>query len=462
MIAERLANELALSPSGLGFVSASYLLGMAAAQIPLGSLTDRYGLRSVQSVGSLIAAGGAIVFAVADSLPMVLTGRVLLGISTATAFTSGANAIALWFPAQRTAFATGVFVTLGTLGAVTATLPAQALVDAVGWRPVFVLLAVLSVLSAALTYLVVPGSKAGTTDNPVKDENGFGSFLTDRRFWKLAPVSATCIGTAWSLQSLWASPWLAAVEGLDQTAIGQVLFAMALALSVASLAFGAVAGSLQRLGIGLETLLGSIFLLFLAAQLAAIIRLPIPVVLPWVIIAAIGSATVVSYAILATYFPRHSLGRANAALNLCHLLVAFAVQGLIGVVIDTSPVSGSAHHSNAYQLAFALILAIEGTAFVWFVVPAGWMPWRRSRLTPPAVLAAHPVLAEHNRFGAARLEWNGRLIDADRQLRNWRLAALASMTVLFVLATLAVPLDRLQTLATLTLRAPEQPFEAVR
>ena len=121
--------------------------------------------------------------------------------------------------------------------------------------------------------------------------------------------------------------------------------------------------------------------------MAAIIRLPIPVVLPWVIIAAIGSATVVSYAILATYFPRHSLGWANAALNLCHLLVAFAVQGLIGVVIDTSPVSGSAHHSNAYQLAFALILAIEGTAFVWFVVPAGWMPCagralRRRRFSP--------------------------------------------------------------------------------
>jgi hypothetical protein len=48
------------------------------------------------------------------------------------------------------------------------------------------------------------------------------------------------------------------------------------------------------------------------------------------------------------------------------------------------------------------------------------------------------------------------------QLRNWRMAALTSMTVLFVLATLVMPLDTIQSLATLLDRSPGLPDVYVR
>jgi MFS family permease len=216
------------------------------------------------------------------------------------------------------------------------------------------------VLCAVLTYAVVPDKGINRSNEQLTDDLGVGAVRADRRFWKLAPVSATCIGTAWSLQSLWAAPWLSKVDCLDQASVAHVLFAMAIALSLASLAFGALAGRLQRTGVGLEALFGLILLLFLAAQLAVLLRLPILVVVPWIVIAAVGSPTVVSYTILATYVPKHSLGRANAAFNLVHLLVAFVVQALIGVVIDLSPDSGGARQPAAYQTALAVVVAIEG------------------------------------------------------------------------------------------------------
>ena len=464
LIADQLARDLALSPSELGIVTASYLLGMAIVQVPLGSLTDRRGPRWVQSICCLIAAAGAIVFATAHSLPMVLAGRVLLGVGTATAFTAGANAIALWFPQQRAALATGVFVMLGSLGAVTATLPAQVLVEIVGWRAVFVLLGLSSVLCAGITYLVVPDKGIDRANEQLTDDRGSAAVFTDRRFWKLALVSATCIGTAWSLQSLWAAPWLSKVDGLDQASVAHILFVMAIGLSVASLAFGVVAGRLQRAGIALETLFAVILLVFLAAQLAILIRLPIPVVVPWIVIAAVGSATVVSYSILATYVPRQNLGRANAAFNLVHLLVAFAVQALIGVVIDLSPSSGSAHKPAAYQAAFAIMFAIEGTALAWFAISADWVVKRpsRSRRALPKGLTSHPGWTEESGYHAARQDWNRRLIDADVQRRAWRMAALATMTVLFVLATLSLPSDTVLSLASLPYRSPGLPNDGVR
>jgi len=216
---------------------------------------------------------------------------------------------------------------------------------------------------------------------------------------------------------------------------------MAIALSLASLAFGVLAGRLQRAGIALETLFAVILLVFLAAQLAILLRLPIPIVVPWIVIAAVGSATVVSYSILATYVPKQNLGRANAAFNLVHLLVAFAVQALVGVVVDLSPGSGSAHKPAAYQAAFAIMFAIEGTALAWFAISGDTVLRRpnRSRRTLPKALRSHPGWMEERGYHAARRDWNRRLIDADGQVRAWRMAALASMTVLFVLATLVVP-----------------------
>ena len=42
---------------------------------------------------------------------------------------------------------------------------------------------------------------------------------------------------------------------------------------------------------------------------------------------------------------------------------------------------------------------------------------------------------------AARRDWNRRLAEADKQAQAWRTAALASMTVLVMLLSLAVPLE---------------------
>jgi MFS family permease len=72
---------------------------------------------------------------------------------------------------------------------------------------------------------------------------------------------------------------------------------------------------------------------FIAAQFALILRLPIPSYLLWAVVAAVGAAIVLSYAILAEYFPKELAGRANGALNLLHIATAFVVQYATGVVL---------------------------------------------------------------------------------------------------------------------------------
>ncbi len=444
LIADQLVQDLALSPSELGGLTATYLLGMVIVQLPLGSLSDQRGVRWVQSICCLIAGLGAVVCAMAGSLPTLLIGRFLLGVGTATSFTAGANAIALWFPAHRNAVATGLFVTLGSLGAVTSTVPTQALVDAFGWRPVFAMLAILSVLCGALIYLVVPERELGRQDRSAAHHNSSANILSDRRFWKLAPVSAACIGTTWSLQSLWAAPWLSEVEGYDHTSVVHVLFAMAVSLSIASLTFGLLAGRMGQGSVAIEKLFAVIMLLFISAQTAIVLRVPILVSLPWIVVAAVGSATVVSYSILAGYVPKHGLGRANAAFNLMHLVVAFAVQWLLGLIVDLWPIVAGHHPVASYQAAFTSALALQGAAFAWFVMPSDWA-LRRYELAR-ATQTPRTNLAEISPYVAARRDWELRIAEANGQMRSWRTAALASVTVLFVLLSLVVPLEVIGTL----------------
>jgi len=257
----------------------------------------------------------------------LVLGRALIGLGVAAAFTGGLKAIVLWFPKDRVAMMNGWMVMLGALGALSATSPAELLLDwSGGWRGLFGILAGLTVTSALMIWVVVPEA---TSAKPSSNEHAPISLKIiygDPRFWGLAPLSATCAGTAWALQGLWATSWLTDVDGLPQADVTRHLFIIAIVQGIAALLFGAAADRLWRRGVGPQVLLGFVSTTFIAAQLALILQLPVSSYLPWSIVAAAGSGTILSYAILAEYFPKEITGRANGALNLFHFGAAFAIQ----------------------------------------------------------------------------------------------------------------------------------------
>jgi MFS family permease len=366
VMAAPLATELGLGADDLGLLTSVYFVTFAAAQIPIGILLDRYGPRRVQSVLLLVAAVGSTLFAVSDHFLMLLLGRALIGLGVASAMTAGLKALVLWFPGDRVPLLNGLMVMLGALGAVTATLPADLLLDWIGWRELFGLLAALTAASAVMIYLIVPeASPVASGAVPV----GLRKVYADPRFWRLAPLSASCIGTAWALQGLWAAHWLKDVEGLDRAGVVFHLFAMAVALSLGAILLGVAAGRLRRRGVGPEVLLGLVAAVFIATQFALILHLPLPSYLQWAVVAAVGAATVLSFAILAEYFPKQLAGRANGALNLFHIAAAFVVQYMTGVVLQYWTPQAGHYPEIAYQTAFALNLALQVVAWIWFMFP---------------------------------------------------------------------------------------------
>jgi len=441
LISLELSSELALDAADLGFLTSVYFLAFAVVQLPVGVWLDRYGPRRVQAALLLFAATGAALFGISKGFAALVLARALIGVGVAAALTGGIKAIIQWFPKDRIAVMNCYMVTLGALGALSATSPASLLLDWIGsWRGLFAILAAAAVTCALLIWIIVPEPVPTKQASNGRPPVSLKTIYCDPRFWRLAPLSATCVGTAWALQGLWAAPWLTDVDGFAPGDVTRHLFVMAVALSAGGLLWGTAADRLHRRRIGPRAVLGLMAGLSTAAQLALMLRLPLPSNLPWSIITAAGAGIILSYAILAEYFPSEIAGRANGALNLFHFVGAFVLQYVIGVIIAQCPSQNGHYPAIAYQVAFGVNLVLQCAALAWFAIPRVKarefmlvpQSWRRIPRSIRITLASSAPYPQS-------VDWVGRLSSAQRKASHWRLAGLGCATLAALLGlTLAV------------------------
>jgi MFS family permease len=369
LISENLIGDLKLKAVHLGLLTSVYFLTFAVVQVPAGFLLDRYGPRRVQFVLLLVAALGASIFAVADGFGLLLFGRALIGLGVAASLTAGLKTIDLWFPRDRLALVNGCFIMIGTLGVVSPTAPAEWMLHFIGWKTLFGTLAGFCIGIAMLIFFVVPESP--NIESTPKNSSQIAKICGDARFWRLAPLSTMCISTAWALQGLWAASWFTDVDRLDHSSVVSRLFVMAISLSFAAVVLGVVVDQLCRRGVRPQAVIASIAFIFIATQIALIFHLPVPSAVIWAVIAGTGAATVVSYSIVAEYFPKEISGQANSALSTLHISGAFVIQSTIGIIVSLWSGNGGHYPAVAYEVAIGANVAIQIMALSWFFVPVG-------------------------------------------------------------------------------------------
>lgn len=417
-----------LGPRDLGLLTSAYFLAFAAMQLPAGVLIDRYGPRRVQSVLLLAASAGAGLFASAHTWPMLLGGRALIGLGCSGAFVTGVKAVALWLPPERRTRGNASLVMCGGLGAMAASMPSWSGAYGLDWRALFGVLAILALAVSALVWMLVPDTAPAPAGTGGVKAGGVRAGLlkvtADPRFWRVAPLSATVVGSVFAFHGLWAARWLADVAGLGPQAIGLVLLAMGAGLTAGAAGFGLLAARLRRHGVTTPQFFGAACAVFLVAEAAVALNAPVPPALIFGVFAVFGAITVLSFTIIGELFPTGLVGRANGALNLLHLGTAFAMQAGIGAVVALWPAQADGRApASAYAAAIGVIIALQAAAFAWFVIPslwsgaATWPPmaqrgmalgrWNLGRwdnveyLTPNRPLATHTDLAAPER-GAIR------------------------------------------------------------
>jgi len=123
VITPDLIRDLSLDANGLSMMSAASFYVFALAQLPIGIYLDRIGQRITMTVLSAIGVAGALIFAWADGLTMLVVGRVLLGVGMACNLMGSMKLLTLWFSPLHFAILSALIVSIGTAGNMAATSP---------------------------------------------------------------------------------------------------------------------------------------------------------------------------------------------------------------------------------------------------------------------------------------------------------------------------------------------------
>lgn len=226
-------QELHLSATTFGLLTATPILSGAVLRLPLGIWTDRFGGRTVMTVLLLACVIPVWVVGYLHQLWLFLLIGLALG-GVGASFAVGTPYVARFFPASRRGFAMGVFGA-GSSGAALNLFVAPWLVSHFGWRMVPHIYAVALLVTAVLFWLLsAPDPGAGKGKSA-----GLGEqlrVLRDGRIWKYCQYYSLTFGGFAGL-SLW----------MPQYFIGEYGVAITMAALLAA-SFSLPAGALRALG----------------------------------------------------------------------------------------------------------------------------------------------------------------------------------------------------------------------
>ena len=136
-----------------GLLSAAYNWTYALCQLPVGVLLDRFGVRRIGRVSTLLWSLASFAAAVAPGLGAFFGARLLLGVGEAPTFPANAKAIGRWFPPSERSFATSIFDSAAKFASAVGVPLIGLLLLRVGWRWSFAATGLISLLYFVLFFL---------------------------------------------------------------------------------------------------------------------------------------------------------------------------------------------------------------------------------------------------------------------------------------------------------------------
>lgn len=141
-------DDLAISFSEAGMLSAAATLTYALGQVPAGYLSDRFGPRRLFLIGLLGWSILSISLGLITHFGLALVNQLAAGCFRALLFAPGMSLLVSWFPPERRATGMSLYMVGGFAGTIVLSLGGPWLAHVMGWRVAFIAMAVIGVLTA--------------------------------------------------------------------------------------------------------------------------------------------------------------------------------------------------------------------------------------------------------------------------------------------------------------------------
>lgn len=155
VLAVDMMKDLNAGGTLIGLLGSAYFYPYAIMQLPAGLLSDSWGARKSVSVFLLIAFAGSILLGLAPSSSWAIAGRTLVGLGVSMLFVPTMKVMSEWFNAKEFAVMSGILIAIGGVGSLASASPLAWLSSWIGWRMSFVAVGIITIVVAALVWLLV-------------------------------------------------------------------------------------------------------------------------------------------------------------------------------------------------------------------------------------------------------------------------------------------------------------------
>jgi MFS family permease len=380
VIASELVRDLSLSPQDLGLLSSVFFYAFALVQIPMGMAIDYFGARRVILSLSCVGLVGVVSFALADSFPMAMAGRALIGAGMACGLMGTFTLISVWFPPRAFTTISGIILSIGTLGSIGATVPLAFAVDGVGWRKTFLLIALVHFAITLWVFKAVkdssdehrrvdtePMGDNGRSNGPIK---GIVTVFLLPSFWLISLAAFVRYGTFISISGLWAGPFLEHIYRISLVERGKILMFFPVGFLIGSPIFGVLS---DRVWKDRRTVATAAMFFYTLCVLPLVGFMPSfslgMVAVSFLLIGFASSFTPVLYANIKELLPSSVTGTAMSAVNFFTMAGAGFFQHIMGIIIERFSIQEGHLPPEAFSFAFGLcfIAAAAGAVGYLFV-----------------------------------------------------------------------------------------------
>lgn len=375
-----LMAEFGVGAKEIGQISAFYFYSYVFMQIPTGILADHWGPRKLFTTGSFFAAVGTFLFATASSIAAVDIGRLFIGASAGVAFVALLRLSTRWFPPHFYATMSGIVLFVGVSGATFAGVPLHYSVEAFGWRPVMIAVAILHLFIGAGIWWIVRDdpSERGYRSYAPPDPNsastmksvlsGLMRVLRYRNTLLMAMLTGGLAGPILAFGGLWGVPFLTTHYGLSTAAASAITSALLIFYAVGSVLMGSLS---DRIGLRKPFMVyGAVASLICWLPVLFVPNLPLWLLTALVIvIGTAGGAVIVGFACVRESVPAALAGTVSGVCNMGSMGGGMVLQPLVGWVLDLKwggiLLSGvRIYDLDAYRTGFILIALFAALAIV--------------------------------------------------------------------------------------------------
>jgi MFS family permease len=273
-----LMKQFQVNGAQLGSLAATFFYTYTFMQLFAGVLLDKFGTRFIAGFSILIAALGAYLFSISESLMLATIARGMMGAGVAFATVTYFKMTAAWFRVDQMAFVGGLLATAVMAGAVFGQAPLAWLLQQTNWRFVLLFCSIIGFVIAALFLLFAsdaPKYAAHTivqTAHPIPQKFSWVDVKTALRNpqnWLLALYSGLAFAPLSVLGGLWGTPFLEEAHHISRSQAAGLVSVLFIGLGIGSPLLGLLS---DRLGNRLTVMKVSVGVSFLS--LLAVVYLP--------------------------------------------------------------------------------------------------------------------------------------------------------------------------------------------